>query len=76
MSARLPMLKGREIISVLRKLGFYEVRQKGAHIFFQHFDGRVTLVPQHKGEDIGRGLLRQILREIEISPEEFLKFLK
>jgi predicted RNA binding protein YcfA (HicA-like mRNA interferase family) len=32
-------------------------------------------VPYHKGEDIGRGLLRQILKEIEISPEEFKKLL-
>jgi hypothetical protein len=36
---------------------------------------RFTLVPSHGSEDIGRGLLRQILREIEITPEEFLKHL-
>ena len=75
MTARLPMLKSREIISVLRKLGFYKVRQKGSHIFFQHSDGRSTLIPFHSREDIGRGLLRQILREIEVAPEEFLKLL-
>jgi predicted RNA binding protein YcfA (HicA-like mRNA interferase family) len=52
------------------------VRRKGGHIFFQHLvDGRTTVVPYHKSEDIGRGLLRQILREIELSPEEFIKIL-
>lgn len=35
-----------------------------------------SLVPFHSKEDIGRGLLRQILREIKISPEEFIAFLK
>ena len=72
---RLPMLKARDVIGVLRHLGFRAVRQSGSHIFFQHLDNRTTLVPRHGGEDIGRGLLRQILREAEITPEEFLKLL-
>lgn len=54
---------------------FFEVRTKGSHIFLKHSDGRATLVPRHGSEDIGRGLLRQILREINIPPEEFSKLL-
>ena len=69
----LPGLRARELIRVLEKLGFRAVRQKGSHLFFQHADGRTTLVSVHAREDIGRGLLRQILREIELSPEVFLK---
>lgn len=75
MSGRLPTLKARDLIRVIKKFGFYEVRQKGAHICFKHLDGRFTLVPYHSSEDISRGLLRQILREINISPNEFLKLL-
>ena len=75
MSDRLPTLKARDVIRVLRKLGFYDVRQKGAHVCFKHPDGRFTLVPKHSGEDISRGLLRQILKEIEINPEKFLEYL-
>ena len=75
MAGRLPMLKARDIMRALRLLGFKPVRQSGSHIFFQHPDGRTTLVPRHGGEDISRGLLRQILREIEIVPKEFLKYL-
>jgi len=51
------------------------MRQSGSHIFFQHIDGRTTLVPRHGGKDIGRGLLRQILREIGIPPDDFAKLL-
>lgn len=76
MSPKLPVLKVRELIKILNELGFYSVRQKGSHIFLKHQDGKTTLVPFHAGEDIGRGLLKQILREIEISPEDFIKFLK
>ena len=75
MSRRLPILKARDILQALKKLGFFEVRQRGAHICFKHPDGRFTLVPRHSGEDVGRGLLRQILREINISPGEFSKLL-
>ncbi len=75
MSNRLPQLKARDIIKVLKKLGFSEVRQKGSHRCFKHPDGRFTLVPIHGGEDISRGLLRQILREIEVSSKEFLEYL-
>jgi len=75
MSGRLPALKARDIIRVIEKLGFYAARQKGSHIFFKHRDGHTTLVPSHGGEDISRGLLREILNEIKISPDEFLKLL-
>jgi predicted RNA binding protein YcfA (HicA-like mRNA interferase family) len=72
---KLPMLKAKDLIRVLIKLGFYQVRQRGSHIFFAHADSRTTLVPKHGGEDVGKGLLSRILREIKISPEEFLKYL-
>ena len=75
MSRRLPILKARDILQALLKLGFFEVRQRGVHICFKHPDGRFTLVPYHSSEDISRGLLRQILREINISPDELLKLL-
>ena len=73
--SRLPAVKAKDLMKVLRGLGFEEVRQKGSHLFFQHPDGRTTLVPIHGGEDIGRGLLRQILREIELTPQDFLNLL-
>ena len=75
MAKRIPMLKARDIMRALRALGFSPMRQSGSHIFFQHGDGRTTLVPRHGGEDMGRGLLRQILREIKMTPDEFVKHL-
>lgn len=73
--SKLPAIKSSKLVTLLKKLGFRKKRQKGSHAFFEHSDGRTTLVPLHKGEDIGRGLLRQILREIELSPKQFFDFL-
>ena len=70
---KLPTLSAKELIKILSKLGFEEIRQKGSHKYFKHQDGRITVVPVHPGRDIGRGLLRKIIKEIEISREEFLK---
>ncbi|HIH42928.1 TPA: type II toxin-antitoxin system HicA family toxin [Candidatus Woesearchaeota archaeon] len=72
---KLPQLSANELIRILRKLGFEEIRQKGSHKYFRHPDGRATVVPVHPGRDIGIGLLRQILNEIEISRDEFFKYL-
>lgn len=72
----LPVLSAREIISVLERLGFQHRRLKAtSHRRYVHPDGRRTTVPIHKGRDIGRGLLRKILKDIEMSPEEFLRLL-
>ena len=60
------------IIRILKKLGFSPIRQRGSHIFFRHSDGRSTVVPFHKGEEISKGLLNKILQDIEISWDEFI----
>ncbi len=70
-----PALTGQRLIKVLRKMGFEVIRRKGSHHFLKHADGRCTVVPVHAGETIGRGLLAQILRDCEITPEEIQKLL-
>ncbi len=40
-----------------------------------HPDGRIVTVPVHAGQDVGRGLLRKILRDAELSVEELLRLL-
>jgi len=71
----LSMLRADEIIRALERAGFQAVRQRGSHVRLKHDDGRVVTVPVHSGQDIGRGLLRKILRDAELTPEEFLKLL-
>ena len=70
--AKLPVLKPREVVARLDKLGFREVRQRGSHKQFRHVDGRGTTVPFHQGRDISPILLRRIAGDIGMTGEEFV----
>lgn len=72
---RLPRLTGWEVITALKKAYFEVVRVKGSHHRLRHADGRVTTVPVHAGETIGPGLMASILRDVELTREEFLLLL-
>jgi len=67
-----PVLKPRDVIARLLRLGFVEVRQRGSHTQFRHPDGRATTVPMHAGRDISPALLRLICRDIRLTVPEFL----
>lgn len=69
----LPVLKPREVVARLERLGFVELRQRGSHKQFRHADGRVTTVPFHQGRDVSPLLLRQICRDIGVEPDDFLR---
>ena len=66
-----PAATGQQAIRALRRLGFTVIRIKGSHHFLQHSDGRCTVVPVHKGETIGRGLMMQILKDCDLERDEF-----
>jgi predicted RNA binding protein YcfA (HicA-like mRNA interferase family) len=68
--AKLPNLTGQELITVLEKIGFFVVRQKGSHVRLKHEDSRVVSVPVHAQKNIGKGLLLKILRDAELTKEE------
>ncbi len=64
-----------KIIKALSKIGFKIVRKHGSHVVLKHPDGRLTVVPVHAGEEIGRGLLNKIIKDTGLSKEEFLELL-
>ena len=68
-----PVLKPREVVSILERMGFTEIRQRGSHKQFNHADGRFTTVPMHHGRDISPFLLRKIADDIKTTVEELLK---
>ncbi len=73
----LPRISGKEVLRRLRRLGCVEVRQSGSHVRVErHIDGRVlrSTVPLHKIVPVGT--LAQILRDLEITPEEFIAALR
>ncbi|MEM3546169.1 MAG: type II toxin-antitoxin system HicA family toxin [Candidatus Bathyarchaeia archaeon] len=51
-----------KLIKILAKIGFKPVRQRGSHVILKHDDGRVVVIPVHRGEELGRGLLSKSLK--------------
>ncbi|MEK7147117.1 MAG: type II toxin-antitoxin system HicA family toxin [Patescibacteria group bacterium] len=73
---KLPVIKSRELIRVLKKLGFFEFHRVGSHAQFKHIDGRRITLPVHSGKDIKKKILKAIINDIDILIEDFIKILK
>lgn len=67
---RLPAITGKKLITLITKIGFEKIRQKGSHVFMAHPDGRNTVIPVHSNENIGKGLLLKILKDIDMTKED------
>lgn len=66
---KLPILSGAEVVRALVRLGFEQTRQRGSHVVMRK--GSVgTVVPLHK--EVKTGTLAGILRQAQISQDEFL----
>ncbi|MFH1621191.1 MAG: type II toxin-antitoxin system HicA family toxin [Patescibacteria group bacterium] len=71
----LPVISGKILIATLQKAGFMITRQRGSHVQLRHRDGRLATIPMHGNQDLPRGTLRGILRDIDLSPEDFIKLI-
>ncbi|MCG6120371.1 MAG: type II toxin-antitoxin system HicA family toxin [Blastomonas sp.] len=70
---KLPVLAGRDIIAALERLGFEQVRQRGSHVVMRR-GSNGTVVPLHK--EVKTGTLAGILRQAELTQDEFFKAIK
>lgn len=73
---RLPIIKAKELIQLLNRLGFLKFHQVGSHAQFKHLDGRKITVPVHQGKEIGRKTLKGIINDLDYTVEEFIKILR
>ena len=73
---KLILISGKKLCKLVEKLGFEKIHQKGSHVRYKHSDGRITVVPAHGNEDIGKGLLIEILHQIKLSRDEYETFRK
>lgn len=70
---KLPVVKASQLIKVLKKLDFIEVRQKGSHIQMKRGNLLVT-VPFHN-RDLNPATLKSILRQAKMNVEELIELL-
>lgn len=70
------IVKPRELARALERMGFRLIRKsKGSYRQYEHSDGRRTTLPMHRGQDISPGLLRKILRDIEVDRDELERWM-
>ncbi len=68
---KLPILSGLGIIKVLSKFGYHEIRKRGSHIRLECPGKTPVTVPEYRSVD--RSLLKKILRDADISVDDFNK---
>jgi len=73
---KLPIIKAKELVAALQRMGFIVHHQRGSHVQMKHADGRRVTVPVHAGKDIRRGTLRGIVNDLGVSVDEFIEILK
>lgn len=69
---KLHLIPTKKIVKILRHLGFQEIRVKGSHhFFFNPTTKKTATVPIHGNEYLSVGILKEILRDIELSSDEY-----
>ena len=75
MRQELPVLKPKQVVAALEKVGFQTRRQTGSHVIMYKTGLRHPIsIPQHP-VDLPKGTLRAIIRQAGLTVEEFLGFL-
>ena len=69
----LPAFRVRVAVKGFKKLGFEKVRQKGSHAVFHHSDCRRAVLPVHPNEELSPYFLSDVLKQLVIKEEVFLK---
>lgn len=71
---KLNIIPAKKMIKILKSLGFKLMRVKGSHHFFSNPEiGRTATIPIHRNSDLSAGILKEILKDIELSVEEYEK---
>jgi len=73
---RLPRITAEDVIKLLERAGFSLVRQSGSHKIYKNAKGKRVTVPYHAGRTLHPKILQSILRDAELTIEEFEELLK
>jgi predicted RNA binding protein YcfA (HicA-like mRNA interferase family) len=76
MTDRLPRVSAAEAARVLEKAGFFLARQSGSHRIYKNAEGLRVTVPYHSGKELHPKILKSILRDADLTAEEFLELMK
>ena len=72
---KVPLLSGREVVKVFRRLGWYVARQRGSHIILVK-EGHIATLSVPDYHEVARGTLRSLIARAGLTIQEFLNALK
>jgi len=73
---KIPQLKAKELIRIFEEVGFIHQRTKGSHfVMHRELDGRILVVPLHGSKPLGTGLLNALIKDANLSKEEFINLI-
>lgn len=76
MTDKLPRVNAADAVRVLEKAGFFLARQSGSHRIYKNAEGQRVTVPYHSGKELHPKILKNILRDADMTPEEFFELMK
>ena len=76
MTDKLPRVSAADAVRVLEKAGFVLARQSGSHRIYKNAEGRRATIPFHSGKVLHPKILKSILRDADLTVEEFLELIK
>ncbi|VVB68839.1 HicA toxin of bacterial toxin-antitoxin [uncultured archaeon] len=76
MTEKLPRVSAADAVRVLEKAGFFLARQSGSHKIYKNAEGKRATVPFHSGKELHPKVLKSILRDADLTVEEFLELMK
>ena len=71
MTPKLPRVTAAEAIRALERAGFTLSRHSGSHKIYKNAAGRRVTVPYHAGTILHPKVLRSILRDADLTLEQF-----
>ena len=73
--SRLGSYRGEQVVKTFQRAGWSIVRVRSSHVILEKEGFLATLsVPVHKGKNVKRGTLRDLIKDAELSVEEFLEY--
>ena len=74
--SRLGSYKGEEVVKAFQRAGWENTRQRSSHVILEKEGHEATLsIPVHKGKNVKRGTLRDLIKDARMSVDEYLEYI-
>ena len=72
--SRIPIVSGDDFLRAVRQIGYVWDHTRGSHMILVHPSRPRLSVPRHR--ELGRGLLRSLIRDAGLTREEFARLIR